>query len=92
MKIKFAYDREELTLTVPDDAFVYESHFPEPEASADQRVFHSMRSERGFCISKSSDQEERQTLEKPLRYFPKGRIAHRFRIGLRNEKTNTKNQ
>ena len=26
-------------------------------------VFHSMRSERGFCISKSNDQRERQTLE-----------------------------
>ena len=42
MKIKFAYDREELTLNVPDDALVYESHFPEPDAPADQLVFQAL--------------------------------------------------
>jgi len=42
MNLTFLYDREELTLNVPDDAQVYESHFPEPEAPADQLVFQTL--------------------------------------------------
>ncbi len=43
MKTTFAYDREALTLDVPDDAQVYESHFPDPEASAHELVGRSLR-------------------------------------------------
>ncbi len=42
MNVQFTYDREELILNVPDNALVYESHFPEPEAPADQLVFQTL--------------------------------------------------
>lgn len=42
MNVTFLYDREKLTLNLPDDALVYQSHFPEPEASAGELVFQTL--------------------------------------------------
>jgi len=42
MELDFLYGREQLKLNLPDDTLVYKSHFPVPEASADQLVAQSL--------------------------------------------------
>lgn len=42
MKTTFLYDRKKLVLRLPDDAQIYQSHFPGPEAAADKLVSRTL--------------------------------------------------
>jgi len=42
MDVTFLYGKEAITLEVPDDSIVYESHYPEPEATPAQLVHDAL--------------------------------------------------